>query len=248
MPAAEDQHPVQYLSAQGADEAFAGRVHARCLDSGTQDPGTGGLEHGVERGGEVRSAVADEELDVLELLAEGEGEVAGLLHRSLAGGVGGDSAKMHPAGAMFDGYQDVQSSQQHCVHVQEVDHDDLGGLGVQELPPGRARAAPGRCRRPAGSPRRWTARLSRRVSPVSPWIRRCPHSEFSFTRRTMSRAMPGTVGGRPGLRRLLVPYFLAVSLRCQARSVAGVTGKTSAQRLRGMSRASAASQTRSAGS
>jgi hypothetical protein len=27
------------------------------------------------------------------------------------------------------------------------------------------------------------------------------------------------------LRRLLVSYFLAASLRCQARSVAGVTGK-----------------------
>src|SRR5690242_15105947 len=76
MPAAEDQHPVQYLSAQGADEALAGRVHARRLDSGTQDPGTGGLEHGVERGREVRSAVTDEELDVLEPLVEGQGEVA----------------------------------------------------------------------------------------------------------------------------------------------------------------------------
>ena len=39
-----------------------------------------------------------------------------------------------------------------------------------------------------------------------------------------------TVGGRPGWRRSLVSYFLAASLRCQASSVAGVTGKTSAQR------------------
>jgi hypothetical protein len=31
------------------------------------------------------------------------------------------------------------------------------------------------------------------------------------------------VGGRPGLRRLLVSYFLVASLRCQASSVAGVT-------------------------
>ena len=81
----------------------------------------------------------------------------------------------------------------------------------------------------------------------SPWIRRCPHSGFSFARRTTRRAMPGPVGGRPGLRRLLVSYFLAASLRFQASSVAGVTGKTSAQRLRGTSRASAASQARSAG-
>jgi hypothetical protein len=68
MPSAEDQHPVQYLSAQGADETLAGRAHARRLDSGTQDPGTGGPEHGVERGGQVRSAVTDEELDVPEPL------------------------------------------------------------------------------------------------------------------------------------------------------------------------------------
>ena len=31
--------------------------------------------------------------------------------------------------------------QQHGVDVQEVDCEDPGGLGVQELPPGRARAA-----------------------------------------------------------------------------------------------------------
>ena len=60
--------------------------------------------------------------------------------------------------------------------------------------------------------------------------------------------MPGPVGGRPGLRRLLVSYFPAASLRCQASSVAGVIGKMPAQRLRGMSRASAANHTRSAGS
>ena len=52
----------------------------------------------------------------------------------------------------------------------------------------------------------------------------------------------------PGLRRPLVSYLLAASLRYQARSVAGVTGKTSLQRPRGMSRGGAASQARSAGS
>ena len=39
--------------------------------------------------------------------------------------------------------------------------------------------------------------------------------------------MPATVGGRPGLRLPLVSYFLAASLRCQASSVGGVTGKIS---------------------
>jgi len=60
--------------------------------------------------------------------------------------------------------------------------------------------------------------------------------------------MPGTVAGRPGLRRPLVSYLFAASLRCQASSVAGVTGKTPVQRLRGKSLASAANHTRSAGS
>jgi hypothetical protein len=49
--------------------------------------------------------------------------------------------------------------------------------------------------------------------------------------------MPGLADERPGLRRFLVPYFPAASLRCQASNVAGVTGKTLAQRLRGTSRA-----------
>ena len=60
--------------------------------------------------------------------------------------------------------------------------------------------------------------------------------------------MLAAVGGRPGLRRLLVSYFFAASLRCQASNVGGVTGKISVQRLRGTSRASAANHTRSVGS
>jgi len=50
---AEDQHALQQLAAEGADEAFAGRVHARRLNSSAQDPGADGLEDGVERAGEV---------------------------------------------------------------------------------------------------------------------------------------------------------------------------------------------------
>jgi hypothetical protein len=37
------------------------------------------------------------------------------------------------AGAVLDEHQDIQSLQQRGVHVQEVDRDDPGGLGVQEL-------------------------------------------------------------------------------------------------------------------
>ena len=115
---ADDQHAVEELSAQGADKALADRIHARRLDSGAQDPGAGGLEDGVERGGEVRSAVADQELNVREPLAEAEGEVAGLLHGPLARRARGDPADVHPAGAMLDEHQDIQSPEEHGVHVQ----------------------------------------------------------------------------------------------------------------------------------
>ena len=98
----------------------------------------GSLEDGVKRGGEVRSAVADKELDILGPLVDAEGEVAGLLHGPLARRAGGDPADVHPAGAMLDEYQDIDALQQRGVHVQEVNREDPGRLGVQELPPGRA--------------------------------------------------------------------------------------------------------------
>ena len=56
------------------------------------------------------------------------------------------------------------------------------------------------------------------------------------------------VAGRPGLRRLLVSYFLAASLRCQASSVAGVTGRIPAQRRLGTNRVNAANRERAASS
>jgi hypothetical protein len=49
---AENQHAVQELAAQCADQALADRVHPRRLDRGAQDDGAGGLEDGIERGGE----------------------------------------------------------------------------------------------------------------------------------------------------------------------------------------------------
>jgi hypothetical protein len=74
---------------------------------------------------------------------EGEGEVAGLLHCPVPGRVHGDAAQVHPAATMLDEYQHVPALQQHGVHVQEIDREDPGGLGCQELPPRRA-GPPGR--------------------------------------------------------------------------------------------------------
>ena len=114
-----------------------------------------------------------------------------------------------------------------------INREDPGSLGMQELPP--RRAGPARRRTdarstqdlPHGRRRNCHAELHELAvnPPLSP--------QRILPRQATSRAMPGLAGGRPGLRRLLVPYFPAASLRCQASSVAGVTGKTSAQRPRG---------------
>jgi hypothetical protein len=202
-----------------ADQALADRVHARRLDSSAQDPGAAGLEDGVERGGEVRSAVADEELNVPEPLVEGESDVTSLLDRPFAGGVGGNAAQMHPAGFMLDEHQDIQSLQQHRVHVEEVNGEDPGGLGVQELSPGRA------CAMGAGS-----MPAARRISQTvegatvtpsfvtSPWIRRYPRSRFANSPKdqvsgrdiilgTHRPARPEPIGERPrSPSRLSPPY------------------------------------------
>jgi hypothetical protein len=133
-----DQHAVEEFSAQGADQSFADRVLPRSLDGRTHDPRADGLEDGIERASEVRSAIADQEPDVLEPLAEAESEVAGLLRCPVSGWVRGDAAQMHPAGTVLDEHQHVYAFQQHGVHVQEIDREDPGGLGCQELPPRRA--------------------------------------------------------------------------------------------------------------
>ena len=118
MLLAEDQHAVEKLAAQRADEAFASRVHPRSLHGGPQDPGAVCLEDGVDGPGEIRSAVANEELELLEPFAEAEGEVSGLLHGPLAGGVRGDAAEMYPAGAVLDEHQDVPPLQPDGACVQ----------------------------------------------------------------------------------------------------------------------------------
>src|SRR5690242_18855319 len=86
MRLAEDQPAVEELAPYGADETFAGGVHRRRLHGGAQDPGAICLEDSVEGLGEVRSAVADHELDALEAFAGAEGQIAGLLHRPLRSG------------------------------------------------------------------------------------------------------------------------------------------------------------------
>ena len=119
--------------------------------------------------------------------------------------VRGDAGQADAADAMLDDDQGVDAPQEHGVHVDEVGREDAGGLGGQELLPRRAAAA--WCGADTGIVQNLPHRGRRDGRPSfvsSPWIRRYPHTGFSFASRTTRRAMLGTVGGRPGLRCLLV--------------------------------------------
>src|SRR5258705_12592128 len=74
-----DEGRIEDLAGASADPAFGDRVHARRLDVAEHGPDPGIGENGVERSGVVRAAAADNELDLVRLLAEVHDQVAGLL-------------------------------------------------------------------------------------------------------------------------------------------------------------------------
>jgi hypothetical protein len=76
---AGDQQVVEAFAAQRADEALGDRVRPRCPDWGADDADVGGGEHGVEGGGELGIAVADQEPKPASVVAEVDEQVAGLL-------------------------------------------------------------------------------------------------------------------------------------------------------------------------
>ena len=79
VTASEDERPVKTLAPDGAHHTLADGVRPRCPDRGLYDPGALRGEDGVEGGGELGVAVADEELDRVRLVGELQREVAGLL-------------------------------------------------------------------------------------------------------------------------------------------------------------------------
>jgi hypothetical protein len=92
------------------------------------DPGVG--EDGVERVGEVRSAVADHELEPVSLLGEVHEEVAGLLGGPLPGGMQGDPEDADAPGRVLDHGQDVGLGAVEQVDHEEVARQDRLGLRV----------------------------------------------------------------------------------------------------------------------
>jgi hypothetical protein len=133
---------VEAFAAQRADEAFGDGVRSRCLDWGAEDADVGAGEHRVEGGGELAVPVADQEPELLGVVAEVHQEVAGLLGERGVGGVGGDPRDVRTAAVVFVDDEDVEDedvemAQEHGIDVGEADREDRVGLRGEELSPGR---------------------------------------------------------------------------------------------------------------
>ena len=94
----DDQKTVEEFAADGADEAFRDGVCPRRAHRRLEDLDVDGGERGVEGGGELAVAVADEESEVPVGVVEVHEQVAGLLGEPGCGRVGGDSKDCRPGG------------------------------------------------------------------------------------------------------------------------------------------------------
>lgn len=75
MTAVDDQHSIQALVSDGADEPLGEWVGTRSTDRCADDPDALGVEGLVEGGCELGVPVPDQELDALSAFAEFVGEV-----------------------------------------------------------------------------------------------------------------------------------------------------------------------------
>jgi hypothetical protein len=65
-----DQKLVEAFAPQCFHEAFRYRVRSWCPDGGADDADVGACEHGVEGGGELAVSVADQEPELIGVIAE----------------------------------------------------------------------------------------------------------------------------------------------------------------------------------
>jgi hypothetical protein len=125
---------VEAFAAQRPDEALGDRVRPRCPDWGADDADVGAGEDG---GDELGISVADQEPELLDVVAEVHQEVAGLLGDPGAGGVGGDPGEVYVAAAVLDHHEHVEAAQDDGVDVGEVDREDRPRVRGEELAPAR---------------------------------------------------------------------------------------------------------------
>jgi hypothetical protein len=133
----DDQEAVEEFAADGADEALGDCVGSRCAHRRLDDADLGGGEDGVESGGELAVAVAEEESEVPVGVVEVHEQVARQLGEPGSGRMSGDAEDVDAAGGVLDDEERVEPLQGDRVDVEQVAGQDRLGLHAEELRPGR---------------------------------------------------------------------------------------------------------------
>src|SRR5664280_1020193 len=120
VPAAENQHPVKALTADGADEALGEGVCSGSPDRCANDADAVSSEDLVEARSELGVSVTDQELDGMDPILQCHGQVPRLLDHPGPDRMGGDPGHMHSAGVELDEEEYVEALQQHRVDREEV--------------------------------------------------------------------------------------------------------------------------------
>src|SRR6266496_5956581 len=79
MPSTHDQHPVQQLTTHSAYPPLGVGVRPWCPHGCAEDPDALGGEDGIEGVGELRVPIANQELEMLDVVGQLHEQVAGLL-------------------------------------------------------------------------------------------------------------------------------------------------------------------------
>ena len=147
VPLTEDEHPVGDLCPGGEHEPFRVSVRPRASRRDLHGLDADVRQDCVERPSELPSPVTDQEPEIRSAITQIHQEVAGLLCGPRPVRARSDTEDVHVPRAHLDHEEAVQALQCHrAVHVEEVDREHRGCLGMQELPPGRV-GAPLRRRR-----------------------------------------------------------------------------------------------------
>ncbi|WP_276097218.1 hypothetical protein [Streptomyces silvisoli] len=120
MPLAGDEEAVGALGAQSAYPPLREGVRPRALRRGLDDLDVVAGEDGVESGGELGIAIADEEPEAPGPLAQVHQQIPGELPYPHAGRIRGDAENVDGPGLDLHDEEDVEAPEEDGVHVQEV--------------------------------------------------------------------------------------------------------------------------------
>jgi hypothetical protein len=128
LSASEDEHPVQHLPPNGPDPSLRVGIRPWRPHRSAQhlDPFSG--KHCIERRGELRIPIADQEPEAADTIVKGHEQIPGLLGYPHPRRLRGHTKHVDPPGRDLDHEQHIQAFEEHRVHGEEVHRQHAIGL------------------------------------------------------------------------------------------------------------------------